>query len=144
VSTRSPACRDQADAVEAACDDGKLPRHGISCRGGIGSGSVGGGGGAVDRGGPVPCGSATPQAATGGRPVGLRCSLSDTPPPSQRSEDAIAIHETPSRTPPTTRGPHEGSTEGGGSGEEEGAPGPATTDEARSYLDLFFNTCRVN
>jgi hypothetical protein len=29
-------------------------------------------------------------------------------------------------------------TEAGGSGEEEGAPGPATTDEARSYLDLYF------
>jgi hypothetical protein len=58
-------------------------------------------------GGPVPCGSATPQAATrGGRPIRLRCSLSD--PPSWRSEDTIAVHETPSRTPPTTRGLHRG------------------------------------
>jgi hypothetical protein len=112
VSTRSPACRDQADAVEAACDDGKLPRHGISCRGGIGSGSVGGGGGAVDRGGPVPCGSATPQAATGGRPVGLRCSLSDTPPP----EPAVGGCDRHPRDPLTyptyhtraTRGQHRG------------------------------------
>jgi hypothetical protein len=69
-------------------------------------------------------GSATPQAATGGGPtrwaqrlhrqpmeggcpVGLRCSLSDTT-PSQRSEDAIAIYATSSRTRPTTRGLHRG------------------------------------
>jgi hypothetical protein len=85
-------------------------------------------------GGPVPCGSATPQAATrGGRPVRLRCSLSDSP-PSWRSEDTIAVHETPSCTHPL----HEGCIEGGGSGEDEGAPRPATTDEARSYLDLLF------
>jgi hypothetical protein len=75
-------------------------------------------------GGPVPSGSATLEAAAGGGssrrarllqrqrpkgelPVGLRCSLSDTA-PSRRSEDAIAIHETPSRTRLTTRGLHRG------------------------------------
>jgi hypothetical protein len=31
-----------------------------------------------------------------------------TPPRSRWSEDAIAIHEIPSCTPPTTRGPHRG------------------------------------
>jgi hypothetical protein len=31
--------------------------------------------------------------------------------------------------------PHEGCTEGRGSSEEEGSLGPATTDEAQSYLD---------
>jgi hypothetical protein len=52
--------------------------------------------------------------------------------------------------PPSTRPPHvpdpphEGCIEGGDSGEEEGATGPATTDEARSYLDLFLHTCRVH
>jgi hypothetical protein len=55
----------------------------------------------------------------GGRPVGLRCSLSDTASPSRQSEDAIAIHETPHVPHPR----HEGCTEGSGSGEEERAPG---------------------
>jgi heme/copper-type cytochrome/quinol oxidase subunit 2 len=45
----------------------------------------------------------------------------------------IAIHETPHVPDP----PHEGCTEGGDSSEEEGAPGPVTTDEVQSYLDLF-------
>jgi hypothetical protein len=90
---------------------------------------------------PVWIGYSTGSDRRGGRPVGLRCSLSDTAPPSRRPEDAIAIHETPSRTSP----PHEGCTKDGGSGEEEGAHGPATTDEARSYLDLFFGhlSCKL-
>jgi hypothetical protein len=41
------------------------------------------------------------------------------------------------RPPHVPDPPHEGCTGGGDSGEEEGAPGPATTDEAQSYLDLF-------
>jgi hypothetical protein len=72
-------------------------------------------------------------------PVGLKCSLSDTAP---RADD----HRTrsPSTRPPHVPDPpHEGCTEGGGSGEEEGAPGPPTTDETRSYLDLYLDTCRV-
>jgi hypothetical protein len=48
------------------------------------------------------------------------------------------------RPPHVPHPPHEGCTEGGDGDEEEGAPGAATTDEARSYLDLFFDTCRVN
>jgi hypothetical protein len=75
-------------------------------------------------GGPVPSGSTTPEVATGGgasrrarllhrqRPEGAVPSGSGvplvTPPPSRRSEDAIAIHETPSRTRPATRGLHRG------------------------------------
>jgi hypothetical protein len=47
------------------------------------------------------------QRPEGGCPVGLRCSLSNTA-PSRRSEDAIAIHATPSRARPTTRGLHRG------------------------------------
>jgi hypothetical protein len=51
----------------------------------------------------------------------------------------------PSTRPPHVPDPpHEGCTEGGGSGEEEGAPGPATTDEGQSYLDLFLDTCCVH
>jgi hypothetical protein len=66
-------------------------------------------------------GLTTPQAATGGGcPVRLRCSLSDTAP-------RAGGHRTrsPSKRPPhISDPPHEGCTEGGGSGEEEGAPGP--------------------
>jgi hypothetical protein len=98
-------------------------------------------------GGGVPSGSATPQVATeGGRLVGLRCSLSDTAPRAGGRRT-----RSPSTIPPhVPHPPHKGCTEGGGSGEEEGAPGSATTDEARSYLDLFFltlvffDTCRVH
>jgi hypothetical protein len=89
------ARRDPADAGAATRDDGGLPQLDTACRRGVGGGSIGGGGGAVnqrgtrpvwigysrgrDRRGVVPSGSATPQATTGGgRPIGLRCSLSDT------------------------------------------------------------------
>jgi hypothetical protein len=109
--------------------------------------------------GLVPCGSTTPEAATrggrpvglyysigsdrrgasrrarllhrqrpeGGHPVGLRCYLSYTAPRSGGRSPSM-------RPPHVPHPPHEGYTEGGGSS----AQGPATTDEARSYLDLFF------
>jgi hypothetical protein len=72
--------------------------------GGVGGGRVGGGGGAVDqREEGVPFGSVTPQVATreGAGLSGSGAPLA-TPPPSRWAEDAIAIHETPSHTPPTT------------------------------------------
>jgi hypothetical protein len=80
------------------------------------------------------------QRPEGGCPVGLRSSLSDTPLPSRQSEDAIAIHEIPSRTRPTTWGLHRGRQQRR-RGRSTRAP---TTDEARSYLDLFLNTCLVH
>jgi hypothetical protein len=84
---------------------------------------------------PVPSGSATPQAVIGGgRPVGLRWSLSDTAPRAGGRRT-----RSPSTRPPhVPHPPHDCCREAGGSGEEEGVPGPATTDEAQSYLDLFF------
>jgi hypothetical protein len=139
-------------------DDGGLPRHNIACKRGVGGGSVGGGGGAVDRRGarPVWIGYSTGrdrrrgpsrvgrllyrQRPKGARPVGLRCSLSDTAP----RAGVRRTRSSSTRLPHVPHPPHEGCTEGGGSDEEEGARGPAATDEARSYLDLFFYTCRVN
>jgi hypothetical protein len=99
-------------------------------------------------------GSTTPQAATGGRHVGLGDSTRShrrgavpsgsraplaTPPPSWQSEDAITIHATRHVPDP----PHEGCTRGSNSGEEEGAQGTPTTDETRSYLDLYLDTFHV-
>jgi hypothetical protein len=129
-------------------DDGGLPRLGTACRRGVGGSNVGGGGGAGDRRGGVPSGSVTPEPATGGGcpvglgdstgsdrrgavpssstnphrpeggcPVGLKGSLSDTTP-------RVGGRRTrsPSKRPPQVPDPpHEGCTEGGDSGEEEGA-----------------------
>jgi hypothetical protein len=91
-------------------------------------------------------GSATPQAANlggatrrarrlhrqppkGGCPVGLRYSLSDTAPRVGGRRTRSPSMWTPHVPDP----PHEGYTEGGGSGEEEGEPGPPTTDKTQSY-----------
>jgi hypothetical protein len=99
-------------------------------------------------------GSATPQAATGGGPtrraqrlhgqppkggcpVGLRCSHSDNTPRAGGRKT-----RSPSTRPPHVPDPpQEGCTEGASSGEEEGAPGPPTIDETRSYLDFYLDTC---
>jgi hypothetical protein len=73
----------------------------------------------------------------GGRPVGLMCSLSDTAP----RAGGRRMRSPSTRPPHVPHPPHEGCTQDSGdsgNGEEEGAPGPAMTDEARSYLDLFF------
>jgi hypothetical protein len=76
-----------------------------------------------------------------GRPVGLRCSLSDTV-PRAGGRRMQSPSTRPSHVP---HPPYEGCTEGGSSGEEEGAPGPATTEEAQSYSDLFFGhlSCKL-
>jgi hypothetical protein len=91
------------------------------------------------RGRPIGLGDSTGSDRRGTVPSSSGAPLA-TPPPSWRSEDAIAIHATPHVPDP----PHEGCIEGGGSGEEEGAPGPATTDETRSYLDFYLDSCRVH
>jgi hypothetical protein len=80
------------------------------------------------------------QRPEGGCPVGLRCSLSDIAP----RAGGRRTRSPSKRTPHVPDPPHEGCTEGGGGDEKEGAPGPATTDEARSYLDLFLDTCRAH
>jgi hypothetical protein len=91
--------------------------------------------------GPVPCDRLL-QAASGGvpsrqarllhrqRPEGDVPSGSGAPletpppPPSRRSEDAIAIHETPSRTRPTTGGLHRGRAATEKRNEHQGPPRP--------------------
>jgi hypothetical protein len=80
------------------------------------------------------------QRLEGGCLVGLRCSLSDTAP----RADGRRMRSPSMRPPRAPDPPHEGCTEGSASGEEEEAPGPATTDETRSYLDLYLDTCRVH
>jgi hypothetical protein len=87
-------------------------------------------------------GSVTPQAATGrgAVPSGSGAPLATPPPPRAGGRRT----RSPSTRPPHVPDPpHEGCIEGGGSAEEEGASGHPTTDETWSYLDLYFDTCRV-
>jgi hypothetical protein len=86
----------------------------------------------------VGLGDSTGSHRRGGCPVGLRCSLSDTAP----RAGGRRTRSPSTRRPHVPDSPHEGCTEGGGSGEEEGAPAPPT-DETQSYLDLHLDTCRV-
>jgi hypothetical protein len=132
----NPARQDPAEAGAEARDDGGLPRHGTVCRRGVGGRSVGGGGGAVDRRGtrPVWIGYSTGSDWRGVVPSGSGAPLAT---PSPRVGGG-RTRSPSTRPPPIPHPPHEVCTEGGGSGEEEGAPRPATTDEARLYLDLFF------
>jgi hypothetical protein len=61
----------------------------------------------LDGGHPVGLGDSTGSDRRGVVSSGSGAPLA-TPPPSRRSKDAIAIHATPSRTRPTTRGLHRG------------------------------------
>jgi hypothetical protein len=101
---------------------------------------------------PVPCGSATPKAATRGgpsrrarllhrqRPEGGVPSSSVAPLATLPPAGGRRMRSPSTRPPHVPQPPHEGRREGGSSDEEEGAPVPATTDETRSYLDLFLDT----
>jgi hypothetical protein len=87
---------------------------------------------------PIGLDYSTGSDRRGGRPVGPRSSLSDNAP----RADSRRTRSPSTRPLHVPHPPHEGCTEGGGSGEEEGAPGPATTDKAVVFR--FLDTCCVH